>query len=377
MKKGPVVTVIAFSLCVFLLAGCGNSSSSLNPTKKSPTEITLYASGDTNIQQLWDKVIIPAFELQYPSIKVNDVFLTHKQGQEAVLAKLKAAKEVGNSTNDIDLYEGDPGDVALGGSVAIWQKISPSAIPNLSSVQAGLLDPISGYAVPYRASSVVLAYNSKTVPNPPRTFDELIQWIRNHPGRFTYNDPSAGGSGRAFVVEAIYKYDYPISPTGYDQGLERKWTQGFTLLKSLNSDMYQKGVYPTGNQDILNLLANGDIDMGPVWSDMALSALDKGTIPNNIKLIQITPGFVGGGSYLFIPSTSVHKKDAYTFINFVLSPATQTAIVRQIDGYPAIDWSLLPSDLQSKFAGISGQYRYWPGQYNSDLVKMWQQVVPG
>ena len=377
MKKNMLmIVVVVLTSCSFLLTGCGNARNSQNSSSSNPTQINLYASGDTNIQQLWDTVIIPAFEHQYPDIKVNDVFLTHKQGQEAVLVKLKAATEAGKSS-DVDLYEGDPGDVALGGTVPIWLKLSPSDISNLSSVQKGLAGPVSGYAAPYRASSIVLAYNATTVPNPPRTFNELIRWISSHPGRFTYNDPSAGGSGRAFVVEALYKYDYPVPVNGYDKNIESKWAQGFQLLKSLNADIYQKGVYPTGNQDILNLLGNGDIDMAPVWSDMALSALQKGTLPSNIKLIQITPGFVGGGSYLFVPSMSVHKAEAYKFINFVLSPTTQALIVMKINGYPAINWSQLPSDLQSKFAGISGEYRYWPGQYNSDLIKMWQQVVPG
>ena len=48
---------------------------------------------------------------------------------------------------------------------------------------------------------MLLAYNPNKVPNPPKTLDELLAWIKANPGRFTYNSPKTGGSGGAFVVD--------------------------------------------------------------------------------------------------------------------------------------------------------------------------------
>lgn len=380
MNKKVIIalsTLVTFG--AMALTGCGtvSSSSASTANPNAPINLNLYATGDTNVQQLWDNVIIPAFEQKYPNIKVHDNFLTHGQGQQAVLAKLKAAKDNGNKTVDVDLYEGGPGDVQQGRADDLWQKLSNTDISNLGNVQQGLLVPVDNYAVPYRASSVVLAYNSNNVPNPPQTFNDLIQWIKSHPGKFSYNDPSTGGAGQAFVVEALYNFMNPSEMgSGYDSSVESNWTQGFDLLKSLGPDMYQKGVYPKGNQGALDLLANGSIDMAPVWSDMATSQLSQGTLPANIKLTQISPGFTGGGSYLLVPSLSANKSAAFKFINFLLSPDMQAKIVKKINGYPAINWSLLPSDIQTQFIAISKDYRYWPGQYTKDMLKMWQQSVP-
>ncbi len=369
---------VAAGLMATTLAGCGSTSANTDngSNGSGKTTLELYANGDTNVQTLWDKVIIPGFEKQHPNIVVRDNFLQHGNGLQAIMTKLQAASKTNEKSVNIDLVEGDPGAVAQGQADNVWQKITSSDVKNLSTVQSGLLSPAQGEAVPYRGSSVVLAYNSDKVKNPPKTYEQLIQWIKSHKGEFAYNDPSTGGAGQAFAVSAIYNFMKPSDfPAGHDQSVESKWDQGFSMLKSFAPDLYQNGVYPKGNQGTLNLLANGDIYMAPVWSDMALSELQKGTLPSNIKLTQITPGFNGGATYVLIPRLSQHKQAAYTFLNYLLSPSVQTSIIKQINGYPAIEWSLLPQDLQQKFAAISKDYRYWPGQYSSDLKKLWQQKV--
>ncbi|WP_240422263.1 extracellular solute-binding protein, partial [Paenibacillus periandrae] len=83
-------------------------------------------------------------------------------------------------------------------------KLDQAIIPNLSKVDSAYMNDVHQLAVPYRASSVILAYNSKNVPTPPKTADELYDWIRKHPGKFAYNDPATGGAGSSFVQTAIY-----------------------------------------------------------------------------------------------------------------------------------------------------------------------------
>lgn len=55
-----------------------------------------------------------------------------------------------------------------------------------------------------------------------------------------------------------------------------------------------KGVYPKKNQGTLDILASGEVDMVPAWSDMALEQLAKGLLPDTVKLTQIDPAFTGG-----------------------------------------------------------------------------------
>ena len=106
----------------------------------------------------------------------------------------------------------------------------------------------------------------------------------------------------------------------------RTGSRGSTRCTDLNQYVYQ-GVYPNGNAAVLDLLGKGQIWVAPVWSDQSLTALKTGQLPaSNIKLTQISnPSFTGGAAYLGVPKTAKHKADVYKFVNYVLSPAAQTA----------------------------------------------------
>ena len=92
----------------------------------------------------------------------------------------------------------------------------------------------NGFGIPYRGSSVVLAYNSKYVKTPPRTYDEILAWIKQNPGKFTYCDPQTCGSGAAFLYVALYKYAKAEDFSGltYDQAKTAAWEPALQLLRS-------------------------------------------------------------------------------------------------------------------------------------------------
>ena len=46
--------------------------------------------------------------------------------------------------------------------------------------------PTDGFETPWGASQFVMAYDSARLSNPPTSIDELIAWIKNNPGKFTY-----------------------------------------------------------------------------------------------------------------------------------------------------------------------------------------------
>jgi putative spermidine/putrescine transport system substrate-binding protein len=142
--------------------------------------------------------------------------------------------------------------------------------------------------------------------------------------------------------------------------------------------VYQ-GVYPNGNQAVLDLLAKGQIWVAPVWSDQSLSALKSGALPNTIKLTQISnPSFTGGAAYLGVPKTAKNKIDVYKFVNYILSPAAQTQIINVMSGFPAIPLKLMPKAIQNKFADVSANSLRptYAQKQQSDFKAQWQQTVP-
>jgi putative spermidine/putrescine transport system substrate-binding protein len=341
--------------------------------------INLYASGDVNVQSLWQQYLIPGFEKQNPGIKVHFIFSEHGQDDTTTLARIGAAVKQ-RKWPGIDLV--DAGLVTTLATDGLTQPVVKATAPNIANVDKKLLTPVHGAAIPYRGSSVVLAYDSKNVATPPKTLAQLLAWIKAHPGKFTYNSPNTGGSGYSFaetVVDSFIPQNVLTQmDNGYVPNLESYWKQGLDTLHSLNQYVYQ-GVYPNGNQAVLDLLAKGQIWVAPVWSDQSLTALKTGQLPSTIHLTQIaSPSFTGGAAYLGVPKTAKNKVDVYKFVNYVLSPAAQTQIINVMSGFPAIPLKLMPKAIQNKFADVNANSLRptFSQKQSSDFKAQWQQTVP-
>ncbi|QDP95924.1 extracellular solute-binding protein [Microlunatus elymi] len=359
-------------------ATTGNNDSGGNGGTAAKTLI-VYCGADTNIQDLWTKTLIPGFEQANKDAKINFQFDLHGQNSDQVLNKIAAATQQGKDPG-VDFVE------SMGKQAGAADLLAdPSGkVSNLSQILPDLQKAAEKNSIAYRGSSVLLAYLPDKVPSPPRSLDELLDWIKKNPGKFAYNSPDTGGSGDSFVQTVLGKY---LSPdvlekmnTGYHKDLESHWDKGFQVLADLNKSMYQKGVYPNGNNGTLELLLQKQIWMCPAWSDQFISGRDSGVVPKDAKAVQITdPSFTGGGTYCGVLKASKHQDVGFKLANWLLEPAQQAAIAKAIAGYPAIPMDKLPEDVKSEFADADpGNLR--PGfnsDMDADMKSEWQQKVPG
>jgi putative spermidine/putrescine transport system substrate-binding protein len=350
------------------------------PAAAQSGDINLYVGGDVNIRDLWQKQLLPAYAKVKPNVKFSLVFDEHALAEQAVFDKLAAAKQAG-SVSGVDLWEAT-GRLAQGGQAGLIQKVTSKEIPNLDKVPKDSLDRFGGFGLPYRASSVILAYNSSVVKDPPKTFDDVINWVKDNEGQFTYNPPDKGGSGGAFVLRAlsagIPSDQLNFFYTQYDESKESLWEQGWQLLKDLHPHIYNNGFYPQGNVPVLQTLGKGSIAMAPVWSDQSLSYLAQKLLPPEVKLEQIDPPFMGSAAYLGIPSDSKYKDVLYEFLNWLLTPEPQQLIVEQINGYPGLDWKYMAPEIQQKYADVAKAYSYdFSPQFDNDRNKLWYEKVAG
>ncbi|MHC5903939.1 extracellular solute-binding protein [Streptomyces sp. S6] len=368
-------------LCAGGLALTASACSSASGSGGSDHQLTAYVGGDTNIQTLWQNIVVPAFEKANPGYKVKVVYSAHGTADAATLAKLQAAAKTKRDAGYDVIESSITPDAAAAG---LLTTVSSANVPDLKKVDPSLLGPVNNAAVPYRGSSVVLAYDSTKVKTPPKTYDELVAWIKANPGKFAYNSPSTGGSGGSFVETTLDRSLDPATlktfQTGYDASLESKWDAGFAQLKALNPYVYGKGVYPNGNQAVLDLLAKGQISLAPVWSDMYLSAVQNHTLDSTVKFTQIsTPTFTGGASYIGIPKGGGKQQAALKLADFFLEAAQQDAIVKNLAAYPVIPLSDLPKATADKFAGVDVTKLRpgYSGKTGNDMNNLWQQKVPG
>ena len=359
------------------LAACGNNEKASVQDENEVTKISLYSGGSLNVKNYWEKVL-PMFEDKHPEIDVEFVFVDSGTGGQSSLDRIIAAKKTGKDS-EIDILEGGTSDIMRGQAEGeVFLPLDAEAIPNLERVAPENLEGTDHIGLPYRASSVVLAYNEEKVTTPPNSPDELYQWIKENPERFAYNDPSTGGAGDSFVVTSVYNFLPDEAMNSTDKSVMEDWDQGFQLLKDLHPYMYKKGIYPKKNQGTLDLLANGEVDMIPAWSDMALEQMNKGLLPETTKLKQLDPAFTGGPTNLMLVDNGDEKRQeaAEKLFDFVLSTEAQEVVVNEMFGYPGIEWEYLSPEMQKNFESVSGGYRTFNGgELKTELWKQWQREV--
>lgn len=384
LRRFIVATALASVAAVALTACVQTSSASQDSATGSASasqDLTVFLSADTNIQDLWQKTLIPAFEKANPGYTVKVDFDLHGVHDQQTVAKLTAAT-VQKKDPGYDLV--DAGFVSQVAASGLLTSVNPTNVPTIADVPAATVAAGGTGGIPYRASSVLLAYDTKSVATPPKTLDDLLAWIKANPGKFTYNTPDSGGSGQSFVATVLDKTvsdaDRAQMTTDYKPELETSWAAGFATLASLNPYVYQKGVYPNGNNQVLDLLSSGQISMAPVWSDQFITGQKNGQIPATIAYTQISnPSLTGGAAYLGIPSASPRQAGALKLAAWLLSSDAQVLISDGISGYPVINLAKLPSALQAKFADADTGHLRSPyfASMNSDMNKQWAQKVPG
>lgn len=382
MKTPRLIASLAAVAAVGLaLAGCAQSSSAASSTDGADKKLTVFLSADTNIQDLWQKTLIPAFEKANPGYTVAVDFDLHGLHDQQTVAKLTAAT-IQKKDPGYDLV--DAGFVSQIAASGLLEKVSSSTVPGLKDVPKDLVAAGGDGGIPYRGSSVVLAYDTTTVPTPPKTLDDLLAWIKANPGKFTYNSPDTGGSGQSFVT-TVLDQNVPAADrtklvTGSAPEVEGDWDKGFATLAGLNPYVYQKGVYPNGNNQVLDLLSSGQISIAPVWSDQFVTGRKNGQIPANIAYTQISdPSLTGGASYLGIPSASPRTAGAEKLVSWLLTPDAQALVSDSISGYPVIALDKLPTAVQDlyKDADIANLRPTYFATTAADMNKAWAQKVPG
>ena len=358
----------------------GSDGGSGCPSSAPADTFTFSSDGDVNIQNLWQKTLLPAFKTACPQFTVNFTFDSHSTNANLNVSKIAAAQKAGQPPPFDVASESVAASAAQAG---LTEKLTAADIPEMKNVNQQAIAAYNNAAVPYRGSGVLLAYDSTKITDPPKTLKDLLAYIKANPGQFTYNDPATGGSGMAFAETVADSFmdpaDLKTLQVGYHPELESKWAQGYAALKELNPAVYQK-VYPKGNQAVLDLLNKGEISLAPVWSDQFLSAKASGQLGDEYKVAQIAdPPFTGGASYFAVIKGTKHAAGAQALISWVLRPAQQATIVKTISGFPAVPMSTLPANVQNAFGDVNTQDLRlgMSGKMGADFQSKWAANVPG
>ncbi len=323
-----------------------------------PNRIDWYTSSDQNIMDFWTNVVKPRYEAANPGLTLNLVDGGDNAGLQAIAERAIAAMQT-NTDPQADFFEGFDARQPVGAlDAGLWTNFADAGLSNYSKVNPLALDIPQN--LPYRGSQVLLAFDTTKLSqeDAPRTWDDLVAWIKANPGQFIYNRPNKGGSGGNFVRRAIFAVNgndpslftvENYTPEAGEQRLNPAWE----VLNDLAPSLFDGGAYTSGNTQSIQLLSQSAVTMIPAWSDQALQAIQQGVLPETTGLVQLTDlGLPGGFTRITIPTNAANHEAAMKLADFVLSEEIQSAVLTELGGFPGVSWDYVSAELRERFAAL-------------------------
>lgn len=372
------------------IVGAGTAATALALTSRlayaEPGRIDWYTSSDQNILDFWTNIVKPKFEAANPGITINLVDGGDSAGLQAIADRAIAALGTSNDPQ-ADFFEGFDSRLPVGAiDKGLWVDFSKENLSNYSKINplAFEIDPL-GTNLPYRGSQVLLAYDTTKLPaaDVPKTWPDLVAWIKANPGQFIYNRPNKGGSGGNFVRRAIYAAngDDPtmFSVDGYtDEKAKEMLDPAWAILNDLAPSMMDGGAYTSGNTQSIQLLGQGAVTMIPAWSDQAIQAINQGALPETTGLVQLSDlGFPGNFARITVNTNGVNKDAALKLADFILTEEVQAAVLENLGGFPAVSWDYMSPELHEKYKDvIPASIPVFPGgPWEKKINEEWYRAV--
>jgi putative spermidine/putrescine transport system substrate-binding protein len=242
-------------------------------------------------------VIIENYKKANPT-KVKEIRIQRGPAPETP-AKIKAQQDAGRADINLVLTGQDAGSVLAANNQLIrlfptYDKLFPK--DELTEEAKALQDEGGGFLIPtvVNAGGPVFIYNPKKVPNPPKTADELLAWVKANPKRFLYARPANSGPGRSILAGMpwILNDKNPKDP-------EKGWDKSWAFFKELGKYVEY---YPTGTLFTLKEFAQDQRWMIAGIMEWDMKPRAEGVIPPDAKItILENTTFVIDGHYWGIP----------------------------------------------------------------------------
>jgi putative spermidine/putrescine transport system substrate-binding protein len=350
----PVRRLASLGLAVVALglAACGGGSTGAPSAAQSETFEATKADargqevrwwmfgGDARVNAYVDDHVAPAARrlgVRLRRVPVSDT----ADAVQRVVAQRRAGTDSGGA---VDLIWINGENFAAGKGAGLWLEDWVSRLPNARYLDArdptiarDFQVPVDGQEAPWSRAVFVYAHDSARVPDQPRTFDELLEWARRHPGRFTYPAPP-DFTGSAFVRQVVMAMGEEAA---------------FAYLRRLKPLMYREGrALPKSEAELNELFAGGQVDFAMSYdASFVLGGVRRGQFARSVRPFLLEGGALTNVSFVAIPADAEHLAGAQVVANLLLSPELQAAKADPaILGHPTVlDRARLPAASRDRF----------------------------
>ena len=313
--------------------------------------------------------------------------------------KLLSEKQVGGGKGSMDLLWINGENFKNAMENGLLQGPVTDLLPNYSLVDPASVAfdfgyPVRGYEVPYGRAQFVFEYDSTKMPNPPKTFAELKEWIKNNPGKFTYPKPP-DFTGSAFIRQVFYAVSggYQQYLAGFDK---RLYTENagkvWEYLNEIKPHLWQQGKnYPKDVAALDTLFERGEVLLNMSYHQAsAQGKILQGRYKDTVRTFVMADDSIYNTHFTAVPFNAPNRAGALVVANFLLSPEAQLSKNRPVNwgDFTVLDLSRLSDDERQKFQALDlgaatlplaelsrAAVPEIPSEYLEHLEKDWEKLV--
>lgn len=338
------------------------------------SEVTMMMwQGDPLINEYMKNYVVPQLKEQY------DISLQIVGGQgNYIVSNLMAELEAGKTESSLDMMWINGETFFQLRQISALYGPFVESLPNNQYInwenpfiKYDFQQAVEGYECPWGNVQMTWIYDSEKVQNPPQTMEELLAWVKKHPGKFTISNDFTGmtllkvwlinlaGGKEAlsgeFDEEKYAKYSQELWK--YIQELKPYlWQEGKTFPNSI-AQMHQLFV----NEELWFTMSNNDSEVD--------NKIQQKFFSENCRAYVPEIGTIQNSHFLGIAKYAKNKAAALVVCNFLISPEAQWKKMQPSvwgDG-TVLAIEKLPTEWQEKFNNIPGR-KYAPPR--SEIQKL-------
>lgn len=335
-----LLIVTLFSLFLLVCHGCTGSSNETDEVltpEMSWSEIERAAHSTTIRMAMWDgDPLINRYMSEDVSRRLLEqhqitLEIIGAQGSE-IVNLLKIDREAGRTRGGIDIvWINGENFYQLRQLNALYGPFT-SRLPNQHLIDwenpfiaKDFQQPIEGYECPWGSVQFTLIYDRQRIDQFPRNREELTQWIKSHPGRFTWD---VGFTGMTFLKCLLY--DFAGGPDSFQGGYnpqeyQESSRQLWEWVRGIRPTLWRGGqTFPESVTQLHQLFSQGEVDFTMSNNDGEVdNKVLQGVLPESARADVLATGTIRNSHYLGIPWNAPHKSAALVVINELISPEAQ------------------------------------------------------
>ncbi|NMH59874.1 ABC transporter substrate-binding protein [Alteromonas ponticola] len=239
-------------------------------------------------------------------------------------------------------------------------KLPNFALTNPSNNPAMVTDfglPTQGQEAPWGRAAMVFYYNQQHVTEPPQNLNQLMQFAKQHPGRFSYPLPSdyLGISFLKYALLVLNKDNTaplyaPVTATRFDETSAPLWA----FLDQLHPLMWRQGSHMVRQASQLQqLMSASEVLLAFSFTAAEIpGAVTRYDLPERTRTYAMQEGSLGNVHFVGISYNTAHPEAAKQVVNFLLSPKAQAKKQQQAvwGDETVLDVAMLSAETQRLFA---------------------------